>query len=418
MSALPSTRYPNGACNWTQPFSITLLTLICFLLKDNCPQCSSNKATNPRIGQNALNHQPPNAANVFSQFPDLAYLAEMPQSSSPTTESQLFQQAHAQSQVLATSSPMMPQGFPGQHLRQLKPPAYSSPTPHQHASDRAKDIVCLWGACRDTFATHAELFVHVNTVHLGVPPPAISVPPVNVLPPSHPNPQLLHTACPLQQATLACHWGDCSLSGLQSGAMSHQEFASLSILANHLLHEHLGLPLTADIETLLGIGPISQSGTLHAILPSLQIPQDPRPTARKTSQVITSPTLADSPTMMPTDLLPTPPATASTASPPSEQLSTPLSSPSTSHRPTSSQSATPSQHKCCWIGCGQTFESVDDLSKHVVDEHVGGGKGVYSCGWEGCDRNGAKAFSSKQKILRHLQVCASWIPNAAFMRKS
>lgn len=369
---------------------------------DNCSQCSDPNAPNLRLSQLALNHQPPDSANVFSPFPDLVYLTQMSQSSSPNPQPQLLQQPHLHKQSFPGSRPMMEPRFSGQHLHQLKPPAYSNPLASQHVSEKARSVVCLWGACRDTFASHADLITHVNTVHLGVPPPPVSLPSVNLLPQSQHNSQHLHTTCSLQQPTLACHWGDCGLSGFQSGALSpgHQEFSSLSVLANHLLQEHLGLPLSTDIETLLGLGPASQSGTLPGVTPSLQVPQGPRATPRENSQMITSPTLADSPRMMATDIIPSPPTTASTLSPASEQTSPP----STSRQPASPPSVTPSQHKCCWIGCGQTFESVDDLSKHVVDEHVGGGKGVYSCQWEGCDRNGSKAFSSKQKILRHLQT--------------
>ena len=60
--------------------------------------------------------------------------------------------------------------------------------------------------------------------------------------------------------------------------------------------------------------------------------------------------------------------------------------------------------KCRWRGCEHSFTNVDDLMDHLTAVHVGSGKNHYECFWNGCERNGQKGFSSKQKVCRHLQV--------------
>ena len=78
---------------------------------------------------------------------------------------------------------------------------------------------------------------------------------------------------------------------------------------------------------------------------------------------------------------------------------------------TSTAGAANSGTFCChWTGCteaGFDFGSSDSLTAHITTQHVGRGKKTYDCFWDGCDRNREKSFPSKQKILRHLQVCSS-----------
>jgi hypothetical protein len=52
------------------------------------------------------------------------------------------------------------------------------------------------------------------------------------------------------------------------------------------------------------------------------------------------------------------------------------------------------------------FLGEDELNAHITEVHVGHGKSVYECFWEGCDRHGNNAFPSKQKVMRHIQVFA------------
>lgn len=84
----------------------------------------------------------------------------------------------------------------------------------------------------------------------------------------------------------------------------------------------------------------------------------------------------------------------------------------TSHGVGSSTSTTGAANSgtfCChWTGCAEAgfdFGSSDSLTAHITTQHVGRGKKTYDCFWDGCDRNREKSFPSKQKILRHLQVC-------------
>lgn len=60
-------------------------------------------------------------------------------------------------------------------------------------------------------------------------------------------------------------------------------------------------------------------------------------------------------------------------------------------------------HLCHWNGCHKAFHGCTELHEHLVSEHIGSGKAQYECFWGNCPRNGDKAFSSKQKVLRHLQ---------------
>ena len=47
---------------------------------------------------------------------------------------------------------------------------------------------------------------------------------------------------------------------------------------------------------------------------------------------------------------------------------------------------------------------------HLSLDHVGSGKAVYECQWEGCERacdadgEGGRGFAQRQKVMRHLQT--------------
>jgi len=60
-------------------------------------------------------------------------------------------------------------------------------------------------------------------------------------------------------------------------------------------------------------------------------------------------------------------------------------------------------HLCHWKGCHKAFHGCGELHEHLTSEHIGTGKAQYECHWGTCPRNGDKSFSSKQKVLRHLQ---------------
>ncbi|ONH69992.1 Zinc-responsive transcriptional regulator ZAP1 [Cyberlindnera fabianii] len=59
--------------------------------------------------------------------------------------------------------------------------------------------------------------------------------------------------------------------------------------------------------------------------------------------------------------------------------------------------------------CGAQFSSAEELTNHLVEDHVGSGQSVYVCSWEGCDRNGQE-FRQRQKALRHLHTHTHYKP--------
>jgi uncharacterized Zn-finger protein len=47
--------------------------------------------------------------------------------------------------------------------------------------------------------------------------------------------------------------------------------------------------------------------------------------------------------------------------------------------------------------------SAGDLMEHLSEVHVGRGRDSYRCLWDGCGGSEGRLFSSRQKVLRHLQ---------------
>lgn len=63
------------------------------------------------------------------------------------------------------------------------------------------------------------------------------------------------------------------------------------------------------------------------------------------------------------------------------------------------------RHACGWIHCSASFDTHRELTEHITNEHVGSGKNEYECRWVGCPRAAeGRAFSQKQKLLRHIQT--------------
>ncbi|KAI6149795.1 hypothetical protein BKA82DRAFT_997882 [Pisolithus tinctorius] len=146
------------------------------------------------------------------------------------------------------------------------------------------------------------------------------------------------------QSTLSCHWGNCAMypspSSIPSSSSGPADQA-IDLLTTHLMQDHLGVNL------------------------------------------------------------PFPTTTTAVSPPPPNRLVSPSASQEAASIPSSSPP--PDCHTCGWISCSQTFASSDELTAHIASMHVGSGKAHYDCFWEGCVRNGANGFSSKQKISRHLQ---------------
>lgn len=248
-------------------------------------------------------------------------------------------------------------------LTSISPPQLhsgsSSPQLSRHTTQslHKQTMPCMWGTCNDTFSSLSELVDHVNLQHLILPLPGGEFAPLG-----YPANHMLDTS------QLSCQWRDChiypssqSIPGPSSG--DHQN-AELGILANHLLHDHLGLP--TPMHVVRPSQPSNQSG--YSSTRNKEAQRQPQEDLQAFAAISESSGQAGSP-------------------------------PSVGHQ------CSGTHHKCHWVSCRQTFASCDELTAHLTAVHVGAGKAQYECFWEGCNRHGDHGFSSKQKICRHLQVC-------------
>ncbi|KDR80536.1 hypothetical protein GALMADRAFT_90910 [Galerina marginata CBS 339.88] len=222
-------------------------------------------------------------------------------------------------------------------------PADPFPQPPQSSSQLPTLTSCMWDSCHGTFRSLPDLVGHVND-HL-----------FNALPSNTADSFDPFNDHSERQSSLSCRWGDCS-------STSPTDF---ELLVNHLMSDHLGVtPPYPHYH--------------HQPLASSSRATPPPPTS---PGIIQSTAVLDD-----------------------EPQINPSSSASSSPKPTS---ATPHScsdaHECRWKGCGQLFQSCDDLTSHINTEHIGGGKAHYECFWDQCLRNGNQGFQSKQKICRHVQ---------------
>ncbi|TFY78057.1 hypothetical protein EWM64_g5955 [Hericium alpestre] len=219
---------------------------------------------------------------------------------------------------------------------------------HQHSAEPTAPLACMWNNCHETFASLSELVGHVNLQHLRFPASTPSTQTASLV-------SMSMTPSAMSGADLSCQWNNCNdyptAHAIPGSSTSTSVDAALGVLANHLLHDHLGL---------------QQSFTHMA--------SSGRPSFASTEDHI-----SDHRSLSPQD--------------------TPSSVSSLSEKQHSSEVSC----LCQWYGCDKTFSSVDELTAHINAEHVGGGKAQYECLWEGCTRNGEKGFASKQKICRHIQ---------------
>lgn len=75
--------------------------------------------------------------------------------------------------------------------------------------------------------------------------------------------------------------------------------------------------------------------------------------------------------------------------------------------------------KCKWIErnsegeiisqCNKSFTNAEELTSHLIHDHVGSGKSEYTCLWANCSRN-HRNFNQRQKIIRHLHVHTRYKP--------
>lgn len=69
-------------------------------------------------------------------------------------------------------------------------------------------------------------------------------------------------------------------------------------------------------------------------------------------------------------------------------------------------------HRCKWLvadsygniaPCGLCVGTVEELTKHISEDHIGWRQKEYVCYWQDCDRC-SRPFAQRQKIVRHIVV--------------
>ncbi|PWA01355.1 hypothetical protein BB558_002551 [Smittium angustum] len=66
-------------------------------------------------------------------------------------------------------------------------------------------------------------------------------------------------------------------------------------------------------------------------------------------------------------------------------------------------------YMCLWENCCAQCISLELLSEHIDDQHIGSGQREYYCGWRGCERK-LKPFLQRQRIIRHVQIHTGYKP--------
>lgn len=57
---------------------------------------------------------------------------------------------------------------------------------------------------------------------------------------------------------------------------------------------------------------------------------------------------------------------------------------------------------CKWDGCNMDLKNMDDLVKHIHEEHIGTRKATYACMWDDCTRKGM-AHASGYALRAHMR---------------
>ncbi|KAG0167149.1 hypothetical protein DFQ28_003382 [Apophysomyces sp. BC1034] len=60
-------------------------------------------------------------------------------------------------------------------------------------------------------------------------------------------------------------------------------------------------------------------------------------------------------------------------------------------------------YPCRWVGCHFQAPTLDQLTTHLRDAHIGSGKPAYYCDWLGCPRN-KKPFMKRHKMHNHMRT--------------
>ncbi|KAH8116283.1 hypothetical protein DFH11DRAFT_1199730 [Phellopilus nigrolimitatus] len=285
---------------------------------------------------------------------------------------------------------LMSQGIDGSegNQRHVSPSLSQTPSQGPSVSRSPLEFACRWSNCNASFFSLNELVGHVNLMHLR--PPAS---------PPRPTKRLCMDNINgiVDLMPLSCHWDDCQIypnsSAFPGPSCGLQPEAALGMLSSHLLHDHLGLsvpptPPSFDLDSNEEGAHQHQKDHDNSIsecvitqFQSLQPqPYMSIPTSTSGSDVQSEPTPVPS-YMTPESSPPCLPA----ANEPVHDCAT-------------------ATHICRWEGCGASFDTCASLTEHLTSAHVGGGKSRYDCHWADCSRFGTQGFTSKQKILRHLQA--------------
>ncbi|KAF8159650.1 hypothetical protein B0H34DRAFT_655371 [Crassisporium funariophilum] len=235
---------------------------------------------------------------------------------------------------------MPPTAFQIDPFRQ---PPYSSPEPPSLCS-------CMWGACNFSCTSLMELVEHVNLEHLSDMSSSATDKAMDYVDPSTQQNRL--------QPPNTCLWDNCT------NPDHPPYYRSVESLHQHLMQEHLRLKSSSENHS-------TNDPTKHFIP---VVPNSP------SSVIVQDSLMADTGQYQ-------------------MQIESPGSSPASTDPPHNCAGT----HDCRWRDCGLAFHSCDDLTTHITSVHVGGGKAHYECFWEGCTRNDAHGFQSKQKICRHVQ---------------
>lgn len=253
---------------------------------------------------------------------------------------------------------------------------------------------CKWAGCSSTFGSIEELVSHVHDTHLTG---QCSAAPTSSALQSYTEHQ--HPT-PSQGAHLTqwCQWDSCStphqLPQPQQVAMSNAD--PVQTMIEHLLSNHI----EAQPSGMASYG--QQQTQMH---PPFQWLHHSRTEAHQQYPRF-MPALPSKPSLTPmTSALPTP-AIAETDGSPTEATAGPSRATLT---PISEDEQLCDQPLVCrWKGCSEVFHNYSAFTDHISDVHIGRGKSVYVCEWEGCERaEKGRTFQQRQKVLRHVQTHTS-----------
>ncbi|KAJ7155564.1 hypothetical protein C8R43DRAFT_1000431 [Mycena crocata] len=228
------------------------------------------------------------------------------------------------------------------------------------------------GATSAIFSTPAVADVVVHTPHQ-----------------SSSSPRAVSVVSDAPSSALTCMWGDCGAS-----------FASLSHLAEHVNLTHLHHPPSASTPASSSARDLFSMSCQWKDCNIYPTPDSvPGPSSGDVDSmlgVLSSHLLHDH-----LGLNDLPKYLDATSEPPRPVHNCDL--PQELSVPSSSDNDPQEGHICRWHSCGQSFGSLDDLTAHLSNVHVGAGKNSYDCYWQDCPRHGESGFTSKQKLCRHLQ---------------